>query len=435
MLKPAARPVASSLEPLSSLKREGRGLDTADMKIALAVDGTRGDVFPFLALAERFRSAGHGVVLCGPPDFRDECTQRGIEHRPLGLDVYAFLHREARGLTRGRLGFAAAGQRYFEQTVERQFERLPDATADVDLVLGAGVCFAGGSAAEIHGIPYRFVTYCPVLLPSSQHAPFMIPTRSSPPWLNRLLWRYAVPVFGRMLGRSVNRHRGRLGLAPVRDLYGHLLSERPVLAADALLAPLPDDCPIDVERIGYPHQAAGEPLPDKLVAFLDAGPAPVYLGFGSMTDPDPAATTRTWVSVVEQLGCRALLSTGWAGLGEAALPDSVFRVGTVDHERLFPRTSVVVHHGGAGTTTSAARAGVRQIVVAHGADQYYWAARVHGMGLGPPGLDRRRLCRASLAALLRATLDAESLEHEARNLGRRMRAADGEHPDPLSLLE
>jgi len=39
------------------------------MRIALAVDGTRGDVHPMLALAGALARRGHEVVVCGPPDF------------------------------------------------------------------------------------------------------------------------------------------------------------------------------------------------------------------------------------------------------------------------------------------------------------------------------------------------------------------------------
>ncbi len=405
------------------------------MKIALAVDGTRGDVFPMLALAERFRSAGHDPILCAPPDFQPACEERGLELRPFGIDVREFLTREARALAGGALGFAAAGQRYFHATIERQFERLPEATSDVDLVLGAGVCFAGASAAELHGIPYRLLCFCPLLLPSAEHAPFVVPTFSSPPWLNRLLWRCAVPLFGRLVSPRLNRHRRRLGLPAVRGLYRHLLSADPVLAADPILAPLPEDCPLDVQRVACLHPTTGPSLPEKLSAFLDAGPPPVYFGFGSMTDPDPAATTRMLLSVVEAAGCRALLSGGWAGLGDAALPEGVLRVETVDHNQLFPRTAAVVHHGGAGTTTTAARAGVPQIVVPHGADQYYWAARVHRLGLGPKGLPRHRLSAATLGERLHATLDAETIALTARELGSAIRNNQSRHPDPLSLLE
>ena len=41
-----------------------------------------------------------------------------------------------------------------------------------------------------------------------------------------------------------------------------------------------------------------------------------------------------------------------------------------------------MHHGGAGTTTTAARAGAPQVVVPQIADQPYWAGRVADLGIG-----------------------------------------------------
>jgi vancomycin aglycone glucosyltransferase len=186
----------------------------------------------------------------------------------------------------------------------------------------------------------------------------------------------------------------RVGLAPVRDAIGHVLSPRPVLAVDAPFAALPADCAPGAVQIPCLHPRGSDPLPEKLERFLAAGPAPVYFGFGSMPDHDPRATTELLLAVVERVGCRALISRGWAELGEAALPEHVMVVGDVSHARLFARTAAVVHHGGAGTTHSAARAGVPQIVVPHLLDQFYFARRVHELGVGTPAIARRKLTAA-----------------------------------------
>jgi UDP:flavonoid glycosyltransferase YjiC (YdhE family) len=405
------------------------------MRIALAVDGTRGDVHPMLALAEHFRDAGHSVVVCGPPDAASTCEERGFELRPMGVDVRHFLEKEANGIAQGSLAFALAGKRYFETTVARQFERLPDATRDADIILGAGLCFAGGSAAELHGIPYRLVSYCPVLLPSAEHPPFIIPSATTPRWLNRLLWRTVMPLFSRLVGIEINRHRRRLGLAPRTDFYYSLLSERPILAANPILAPVPEDCRVPVQTIPYLHARPGAPLPQKLESFLDAGTPPVYFGFGSMTDPNPDGTTAMILDAVQRAGCRAIVSTGWAGLGEGPLPETVFRAGPLDHQQLFPRTAAVVHHGGAGTTTTAARAGVPQVIVPHGVDQYYWAARMQALGVAPPALARNRLDVDALAETLAAVVDNEHLAERAAELGRRIANETPSLPEAHRLLD
>ena len=96
-----------------------------------------------------------------------------------------------------------------------------------------------------------------------------------------------------------------------------------------------------VPCIGCLHPFDEAPLPEKLEAFLDSGPAPVYIGFGSMTDPDPERSTRMLLEAIERAGVRAVISAGWAGLGGVALPSQVSVVGPVDHSTLFQRVSVV----------------------------------------------------------------------------------------------
>ena len=147
------------------------------------------------------------------------------------------------------------------------------------------------------------------------------------------------------------------------------------------------------------------PLPAELVAFLDAGTPPVYVGFGSMRVPtghrpgghrgDPRA------------GPPALVSRGWADLALIDDRDDCFAVGEVNHQALFGRVAAVVHHGGAGTTTTAARAGAPQVVVPQLGDQPYWAGRVAALGLGAAH-DSPTPTTESLSAAFRTALAPET---------------------------
>ena len=122
------------------------------------------------------------------------------------------------------------------------------------------------------------------------------------------------------------------------------------------------------------------PLPAGLEAFLDAGPPPVYVGFGSMRAP--ADVARVAIEAIRAQGCRVLIARGWADLAQVDDRDDCFAVGEVNQQALFGRVAAVVHHGGAGTTTTATRAGVPQVVVPQWADQPYWASRVADLGIG-----------------------------------------------------
>ena len=181
---------------------------------------------------------------------------------------------------------------------------------------------------------------------------------------------------------------------------------------------------MEVDQVGYLLPKDETPLPPKLESFLQAGPPPVFLGFGSMVDSDPAGTTRLLLDAVERVGCRAILARGWAGLGEGPLPESVYGAGPLPHASLFPRVAAVVHHGGAGTTTTVARSGVPQIIVPHLLDQHYWGHRTHLLGVAPPPLPRVKLTAERLAELISASLENELLTDRARELAERLCTGD-----------
>lgn len=404
------------------------------MRIVLAPEGTRGDLDPMLALADALQLRGHETVVCAPPNFADRVAARGLAFRPVGCDVQAYLQGEAQAILGGALRLVAAAQRYTDASVRAQFAALPAAAEGADLIVGAGVQLAAASVAEQLGISYRYVVYCPALLPSREHAPAILPVQPIPPWARRIAWWFARGPFAAAMGRPLNRERRAMGLAPVRDAYGHLLGARPLLAADREVAPLPRDTPCAARQTASLQPATAAPLPEKLVDFLEAGEAPVYFGFGSMPDPEPNATTRTLLRAIEHIGCRALLSSGWARLGDGPLPEGVMQLGDVDHRSLFPRCAAVVHHGGAGTTIAAARAGTPQIVSPHVLDQFYWSDRVRDAGLGVVAPRRSKLSAAGLVGVLREVLDNEFLIDRCQDVAARVRERLLEEPHPAEAL-
>lgn len=369
------------------------------------------------------------------PDFKDDVEAAGLECVPFGVSIRAFLGEAASAMKGSTLDMMAAVARFTRASVEHQFDVIPPAAQGCDIVLAAGTIIAAASAAELQGVPFRFVAYTPALLPSAHHSPAVFPYQTATPWVNRALWKLTFASCNVMLGRRVNRRRRALGLARVRDVFGHAYSTCPIVAVDRAFAPMPEDCPVPYQQIRGLHPAGGEALPAKLESFLRAGPAPVFIGFGSMTDPDPDSTTRTVLEAIERVGCRALISEGWAGLGRAALPEGVMTLGSVSHADLFPRVAAVVHHGGSGTTQTAARAGVPQIIIPHVLDQFYFARRVRELGIGPPAIPSARLDADALAGRLEATLDNEFVMERARDLGLRLATSGHVEPDVACILD
>lgn len=353
------------------------------MRVLLATYGTRGDVEPLVALAEQLRALGVEVRMCAPPD--DEFAHRlaglGIPFVPVGPPV--------RGLMRGTTPPSAAElSRYRSALVDAQFDVFPTAADGCDALVVAGLAQIGArSVAESLGIRYVYTCYAAVNLPSPHHAPPPRPGWPEPPATdNRTLWELDADNVNAQFGAALNAHRAAIGLPPVDDVRGHVYTDRPWLAADPVLGPWRETPGLDVVQTGAWTQVDERPLPADLVAFLDAGTPPVYVGFGSIgTSPD---VVRAAIAAIRAQGHRVLVSRGWADLALVDDRDDGFAIGEVNHQRLFRKVAAVMHHGGAGTTVTAAGAGVPQVVVALPvADNPYWGSRVAALevGVAPDG--------------------------------------------------
>jgi UDP:flavonoid glycosyltransferase YjiC (YdhE family) len=146
-------------------------------------------------------------------------------------------------------------------------------------------------------------------------------------------------------------------------------------------------------------QGPGGRPTETLEAFLAAPgeAAPVVFSFGSMGGQVAEMSALVAVAV-KRVGCRAILQGGWGGLAAQGETDRrILCVDYVPHDFLFPRAACVVHHGGAGVTAAALRAGVPSVSVWHMLDQPYWGHLLARQGLGPKPLARYGLRAEALA--------------------------------------
>ena len=163
--------------------------------------------------------------------------------------------------------------------------------------------------------------------------------------------------------------------------------------------------------------------PLALSEFLAAGPKPVYVGFGSMLGGDAQRLSDIWRQALRNTGQRGIFATGWGGL--TAVDDAqIFCLSAAPHDWLFPRVAAAVHHGGAGTTAAAAKAGVPSVVMPFFGDQPFWAWRLASLGAAPAAVTRKTLSVDSATEALRYALTAPC-QDKAAELGQRIRAEDG----------
>ncbi len=350
------------------------------MRVLLSTWGSRGDIEPLAALALRLRELGADVRVCAPPDeeFTALLARVGVTLIPLGPSTRSVT-------TRLKAPSADDAFRLAAELVAARFETLPAAAEGCDVLVATGLMPAGArSVAEKLGIRYVLACFHIFGLPSRHFPPSARPGKPSPheETDNRVLWEQDAQRVNALYGEALNRHRAAIGLPPVDNVRDHVITDRPWLAADPVLAPWSELTDLDIAQTGAWILPDERPLPNELEAFLDAGEPPVYVGFGSMAMRISKDLGRVAIEATRAHGRRVVLGRGWADLALTDDRDDFLIVGDVNHQALFPRVAAVVHHGGAGTTTTAALAGAPQVVVPQIVDQPHWARRVAELGIG-----------------------------------------------------
>jgi vancomycin aglycone glucosyltransferase len=352
------------------------------MRVLLSTIGSRGDVQPLVGLASQLVALGQEVRLCVPPDFREWIEGLGMPVTPIGPEL-----RSTGKAAPSTATTITPEQRrqMIEGTVTAQFETITAAARGCDMLVGAtALQVAAPSVAEGLGIPYVFAAYCPAVLPSRHHAPPVLAALGDKPVPAMddysELWTQDAKRWNDTWQPLINKQRASLGLSPIGDVRGYVLTDEPWLAADATLGPWPDPRDEAVFQTGVWILPDARPLGAELESFLDAGDPPIYFGFGSIRAP--ADLSRVMIASARALGRRAIVSRGWADLSLVDDEPDCLAIGEVNQQALFKRVAAVVHHGGAGTTTVAARAGAPHVVIPQHYDQHYWGQRVQQLGLG-----------------------------------------------------
>jgi vancomycin aglycone glucosyltransferase len=389
------------------------------MRALLAAVGTRGDVQPALALALELRKLGHAVRLCTSPNFIDWAKSLGLEAVPMGVEM-RMPSRKSGPMPKLTAEELRRLRESMPDLITDQFETIGAAAEGCDVIVGANAHqYAAPSIAEHAGIGCVTAVYAPVSLPSPDLAPPPPPGQAIDMAGSTSVeeqWRNAASVWNERALERINHNRGRLGMSPIDDVLDYVLTDHTWLAADAALGPVPTTPGRKILQTGAWVLTDATPLPADLEAFLQEGEPPIFVGFGSMPAAGDAA--HRLIAAARAVGRRIVVSRGWAELELVDDAPDCMAVGDVSHDVLFPRVAAVVHHGGAGTTATAARAGVPQVITPMFGDQFYWASRIVDLGAGTT-TPYSKLTEEFLTGALREVCDP-AVVARARTLARRV---------------
>jgi UDP:flavonoid glycosyltransferase YjiC (YdhE family) len=399
--------------------------------------GTEGDVRPCIALGQGMRRAGHRVRIATSANFEKLVRNAGLEFSTLTADFQAMLEAD-RAIADQGMNLRAMARifrdRYAAWAMKWVAEGLT-ASSDAGLLIGvSNSTLLAKALSEALNLPFAIARLQP-LTPSRILPPMVLSGagRELPGLLNlgahhllyQLIWSVMRPAINDIV-------RPQLRLQPY-PRWGPYLFSNGMHSAKAIngfsrhVLPRPTDWPETSQIVGYWFlDEPGWIPPTELADFLAAGEKPIYVGFGSMVSSHADKLTSTVLEAVRKSGIRAVLATGWGGLNgsKGSGDDRVLFIPNAPHNYLFPRVAAAVHHGGAGTTAAAVRAGIPSVIVPFYGDQPFWARRLHLQGVAPPALERKSLTSAELASAITESQQPEMVRR-ADALGKAVRAENG----------
>ncbi len=405
------------------------------MKMMIFSMGTRGDVQPLIALGKGLQAAQIDFTLVVGSNFRDWLEDEGLPFADLGVDMQAMMS-------------SPAGQNWIENSSSNplnEMRHMHKMVTDNALSMGeASLQLCQQADMLVSNLPTFSFVYSvaqklnkplinillqpmkPTRLADSTLRP-IIPRHSNP--LNLISGYMGLAFLWQIFADGTNQIRREiLDMPPLTrgEFIGAWNRTPTIHGISPLVAPNAPDWSANTYTSGYWFLDQPDWQPSaELSAFLEAGSAPVYLGFGSMSSSTAEQTASIMIEALQRTGQRGIIASGWGGLKTSHVPDNIFLLDAAPHDWLFPQMTAAVHHGGSGTTAAALRAGIPSTVVPHMGDQPYWGRRVHELGVGPKMIPRHQLTADRLTQAIQQMVNDSSMRQKARELGGKIQQERG----------
>ena len=364
------------------------------MKITILTAGTRGDVQPFIALGLELKKLGSEVTVVSSVTFENLVKSYGLEYRMTRGDISKIMQS-------GELDKAANAdnpikalsilrdKKFMSRLIDVQ-EDFYNACDDAEVIIYHPGAAIGHMIAKEKGIVSILGSPFP-LIETNEYPSILFYQKRIPKILNRLTHKFFKQGFWMATKKPIELfYKDRLSKL--------VLLENSLKSKDLKLI----SCSQNIFKTPQPAFASGYWFLDEsdgyipeasLTEFLSKGDKPIYIGFGSIGNGQFAEEkTKIIISAIQKTNSRAVIATGFGGLSEITdLPENIYILKEAPHAWLFPKMSMAIHHGGAGTTAEGFRAGIPMIIVPHGNDQFAWGKRVFELGVGANPINIKKL--------------------------------------------
>ncbi|MGD9826996.1 glycosyltransferase [Desulfobacter sp.] len=404
------------------------------MKIGLQTWGSDGDIRPFMALAGGLSTAGHDVTVAFTSVDNKEYSSLACAMNFKSVNVNKVINYTAQDLTEMIKPRSNLKQKilvlktFFEPVVDEMYAASLALGRENDLVISHAVTHTLLTAAEKYNRPRVVLVLCPIVTRTAYAPPIGRPNFGK--LINTLLWRYEDYVTGKKCYPSANTIRAKERLPSIKSFQeqAYMSKDLTLIAASPSICEKQPDWQDNIQICGFfdvPCSAEKVDVPDELQAFLNAGDPPVYMTFGSLTQYNLEQATHLMVNALKHSGRRAIIQSDWDHLPK--IPDSpnIYKIKRIPHHGIFPHCSLVVHHGGVGTSHTSLRCGCPSVVVEHAVDQIYWGQQLHRIGVAGEPLHKRSVTPEKLACAMNAVLNCPGMMKTAKAIGAAVKNEQG----------
>jgi UDP:flavonoid glycosyltransferase YjiC (YdhE family) len=394
------------------------------MRILLAGRGSQGDIYPYLTLAKELGNRGHTVTVSLPRLFEREAKDAGVNYTLQALDDIAGMV-EGVPDTKNLLAWTL-------RVIESQFEEFIPLLERHDVLVAANTEFAAPSVAEYCGKPLIRTAFGP-FIPGRRIPPPVFPFSQPNPVIRpALLWAALNLGLNLMVKKTLNQRRRALGMDDIKDQAKHApLNADNFLLYSRYLGETDPDWACRWGIGGYcfndifPYD---EELRRRFLDFVNKDRRPtIFFTLGSCNTEKRDIFALRLFEICREQGYKLVVGCGWWKVGaHLSAGEHLFLLDrAIPHTFIFPHVDAIIHHGGSGTTHSAARAGKPQMVLPLIIDQFYWAYRVYELGAGPRGANIGRISKEELKKKVQDLMTNQSYREKAAVLGALVRGEDG----------
>jgi len=363
------------------------------MKVILFSIGTRGDIEPFVAIAQLLQERGCEVICVFPEQYRKTVEKSGLSFKGFSRDILDLMESKESKMFFGKQGSLFNRIRILPGIARRSLKIAKDSLSFQhriqmeempDVILYHPKCN--------YSVLWGMSRTCKTILINPTVDPLTDLGRNYGKFFNKLKFHmiYAMKAVSlKMASRKFKKDYRATKIRVSTIKKAMLEKEKTIYTLSPALFSKPTYSPLNTHVVGfYERNTAIDWEPgEKLRQFIDENKNILFITFGSMFNTNPKETTRSIVNVLERNNIPAIINTSRDGLEEIDVQsDTIFFTNNLPYNRLFPKLYAVVHHGGCGTTHTALKYGLPSLIIPHVLDQFFWDKTVANLNLGPKGI-------------------------------------------------